>query len=258
MLIDWDKAPDLSDRIRQSLARDPLPDWAKDRDLTVGFWIAETQAFQDDWLAPYDAEGGHLSAFESTVRSLTHGEDFRGGKTLFVSILGVHPASSLGRLNGERLKAGHAYNLTVYHYLNQHDPHFSWKPFWIEVSSDSSQVLWQSRTLRRIEAEYDEVNFPFSIGKEVSEKEVSLNVVVYAGSADSSRDSIMDARLQYTLVSDKMGTAIRVAAIAVGVAGAQLIGLLTLGKLSVVAAFGVIVFSLMAAVASVLRLPMKP
>lgn len=259
--VNYEKVPDLSDLLRRNPDNhhDMLPNWSADHGTPIGFWVAQTKPFDDQWLVAYESEhSAHLLAFESTVRRLTASEDFRGGKVLFANILGVRKIPQNHLITNRQLAAGHVYKLSVYHYLNAHDPHYKWTPFWIELSSESPYVAYLSKSLWTIEAEYDEVEFCFELKKEAPAMQLSLALTTYGGDREATRVPIMNARLRFDVKSDWLEPAVRIVFMTVGIAGAQIVALVVANKFNVWACLVVILFSFVAAAASVLRRKFRP
>ena len=256
--VNWNATNDLSDVVRKS-AVDKVPDWDSETGSFVGSWVAAVGEIADSSLVRYEPlRGDHLNAFESTVEALSAGKDFAGGNYLFLNFLGVRDIATGSAVKGNKLHAGRSYEVVTYHYLNLNDPHFEWKPFFFDVSFQNGDIETSFEPRRRVEAEYDEMRFPFRVKDMAENSGAQLSFEVLGHTEDEDDIELVQVNQRYSVAPNWPNRIWRSGGIAVGVGGAQLVTLSSLNKLTTIATVLVIVFSVIAGLASTFRLPGKP
>ena len=261
--IDWQRVPDLS-KIARDRAEVSPPYKDEVGGETLGQFAVPTRKFDDEWLVCYSACAGcHLPAFESTVNALSKSPKFKTGNVLFANILGIRETDSDELVANNKLAAGRSYFLDVYHFQDGRDPDYIFHPFKIEVSAESEKIVFETASERTVQAEYDEINFRFKVDGDVNSSLAGINFSILRsekikGSEELVQRNILNLRLPFSLSADWPNRFFCVGLITVGVAGAQLVTLSSLERLTGGSALLALTFAAIAGIGSIAKLPMRP
>lgn len=241
--IDHSKIADLQQYLRTMVSEDPLPDWGPNQNSS-GYWAARLKAeLKSEYLVPHDFAGAtHLAAFESTARLVGQGLDFAGNDRLFANVIGIYDASGVPiapSVTGTvTLNAGQTYHLKVYHYLDRHDSHLQWKPFWLSLASETSKLNFRTASIYEVGADYDEVDFVFSVDSDIEAPSLGLNLSLLAGDSLEKAHPVTTVRLEFKVQRAWWPKAAKFATVAIGLSLASLTALgsdkLTFGNATLV------------------------
>jgi len=165
------------DQMVERLADDKLPGWLSDGRYE-GFWaISLKQPLDVEKLVQHDfAHAGHLKAFESTVDNLALHTDFLADeRKLLVNIIDVRDRQNKSRA-GKALSAGGDYQIILYHYWREPDPHATRKSYWLKAWSNNRNVTVSSESSLKLESEYDEDVFSFSLDAEMGAEKTAIEL----------------------------------------------------------------------------------
>lgn len=250
------------DALRQVVPPADLPRWVPkgllDHKLT-GFWATKLSAKIDgSYLVEHDPVGGtHLGGFQNTATALSDRSDFRDeARRMFFNVIDVREEKSGASILGYpplSVRTNQPYRLTIFHFYKESETHTDWKPFWLAVTSEVSDLQFSTPTVIEIASPYDIKEVHFSLPRFSEAPKIGLNIRL---STDVEGKALV-SRTRVVVDTESPALVARVLIIAAALTAAQCV-LIARSGWDPIQFIATVAVSIVVGLASVFKLPVRP
>ena len=254
------KSPE--DALHTLVAAKDLPHWVPKGFLgheLSGFWAAELSAEIDgSYLVEHDSAGGaHLGGFQNTATALSDRSDFQDqARRMFFNVIDVREEKSGASILGYpplSVRTNQPYRLTIFHFYKESRAHADWKPFWMTVTSEVSDLQFSTPAVVEIASAYDVKEVHFSLPRFSEASKIGLNILL---STDVEGKALV-SKARVVVDTDSPALVARVFMIAAGLTAAQCV-LMARSGWDTIQFVATVAVSIVVGLASVFKLPARP